>query len=903
MASWKRLFHLGGVDDVVDWEIGHHLEERADELVAERGLERADALREARRAFGDLESVRNAMRSESRGRVRRLRVSGALRGIGQDVRLAARRLRMRPGFALVAVLVLGLGIGANAAVFSVLEAALLQPPPYPEPDRLVMIDLVNPNGDASGPMPWSYPKFDLVRRALRTVEPVAGYSPSMLTLTGAGDARRLEIEYVSPSYFPLLGIDALRGRIFGAGEERIGDAGVVLLGESLWRASFGADPLIIGRAVTLDGAALEVIGIIPSRFRGLSGSAEAWVPFAGIATIRGARRLELSSAHWLYAVGRLRAGTTMEHARADAAQAAATMREAFPTRGDWDPREIGMEPLARARVNPVTRLAVVAVSLGAGLLLFIACANVSALLLVRASGRQGELALRGALGASRWRLVRESLVESLALALAGGALGLALAFAGQRAIGIAVGHALDTSGSRDLQFLDPSALSVDGSVMLAGVAAALILGVAFGLVPAIAAARSRLTGALAGAGRGVVREGRSRPAFARTVLVSAQLALTLVLLSGAALMAASFARLSGLDPGFAERDVLALTFDRGARHEAAALLVFEQAMLERVAALPGVRSAAVAPCAPLTSPCEIVAVQGIDGTALPPQTESARAIAYAVSDRYFPTLGIAVLAGRSFAPEDGPSATPTLVISESAARRWFPGESALGRRMSISHELTQAQPAVIIGVVADVQYDALEAPIVPTVYLSRRQSPSPQGTLLVRTAGDPLALLDAVRREVSALDRNAPFYGATTLGALERAAAGRTRVVLLLLATFAALGLLLSATGLYGIVSYAVVTRTQEMGVRIALGASAREVMRLVLRVPLLAVSVGALAGVLGAVALTRYVRDLLFGVSATDPRVLGAAARALLLVALVAATVPARRALRVDPASALRAE
>ena len=903
MASWKRLFHLGGVDDVVDWEIKHHLEERADELQLEHGLDRRAALREARRAFGDLEGVRDAMRSESRGRMRRLQVMAGLRGLGQDVRLAARRLRMRPGFALVAILVLGLGIGANAAVFSVLEAALLQRPPYPEPDRLVMIDLVSPTGEGGGPIPWSYPKFDHVRAALRTVDSVAGYSPSMLTLTGAGDARRLGIEYVSPAYFPLLGIDALRGRVFGSGEERIGEAGVVLLGESLWRGSFGADPGIIGRTVTLDGAALEVIGVVPSRFRGLSGSADAWVPFAGIATIRGARRLQLPSAHWLYAVGRLRPGATLEHARADASQAAAALREAFPPRGDWDPREIGLEPLASARVNPVTRLAVAAVSLGAGLLLLIACANISALLLVRASARRGELALRGALGASRWRLIRESLVESLMLALAGAVLGLALAWAGQRAIGVAVGRALDTSGSRSLQFLDPAALSIDGSVILAGVAAAVVMGLAFGLVPGIAAARSRLTGALMGVGRSAVRERSTRIGLVRTALVGGQLALTLVLLSGAALMAASFARLSGLQPGFAERNVLALRLDRGARHGEASMRAFEQAMLERVAALPGVRSVAVGPCPPLTSPCEIVAVQGIDGAELPRGTEDAQAIAYAISDDYFRTLGIAMKAGRSFAPEDGPSALPAIVISERAAQRWFPGGSALGRRMTISHELTEAQPAVIIGVVADVQYDALEAPIVPTVYLSRHQAPASYGTLFVGTSGDPLHLLDAVRREVSALDRDAPLYGATTLAAIERAATGRTRVVLLLLATFAALGLLLSATGLYGIVSYAVLARAREMGVRIALGASAREVLRLVLRAPLLVAAAGAAAGMLAAMGLTRYVRELLFGVSATDPRVLGAAALALMLVALAAAAVPARRVLRVDPASALRSE
>ena len=903
MSKWKRLFHLGGTDDVVEWEIDHHLEERADELMATRGLDRAEALREARRAFGDLSSVREEMRSESRSRARRVGLANAARGMTQDVRLAVRRLRARPVFALVAILVLGLGIGANAAVFSVLEAALLQRPPYPEPERLVMIDLISPTGEVGSPMPWSYPKFDLMRGEVRAFDPVAGYSPGMLTLTGAGEARRLGVEYVSPSYFELLGIDALRGRLFGAGEERIGDAGVVLIGEGLWRSSFGADPAVIGRTVTLDGARLAVAGVVPSRFRGLSGSAELWVPFAGIATLRGPRRLQLPSAHWLYAVGRLRPEITVAQARTDATMAAAAMRESFPSRGDWDPREIGIEPLIDARVNPVTRLAVGAVAIGAALLLLIACANISGLMLVRASARRGELAVRGALGASRWRLVRESLVESLLLALAGCALGIVLAVVGQRLVAGAVRHALDTEGSRALQYLDPGALAVDGSVILAGVVAALAMGLMFGLVPAIAAARTRLTGALHGAGRGAVGSMSRRAGVGRILLVGGQLALTLVLLSGTALLAASFARLSAVTIGFTNGDVVALSFDRGTRQTPEASRDFELALLDRLASLPGVRSAAVAPCAPLTRPCEIAGVRSIDGTAVGTDAEHGSTIAYAISDDYFETLGIPLRYGRAFTSEHGPSAPPVVVLSETAALAWFPGRSALGHRIAVTHTLSEEQDAVVIGVVADVQYDALEAPMMPAVYMSRRQAPAPSGTLFIDAGGNPGPLIDAIREEIARADPDAPLYGITTLSSLERAATGRTRAVLMLLGAFAALGLVLSVTGLYGIVSYAVLARSREMGVRIALGATARDVMRLVMRVPVTIAAVGALAGIVAAVALTRHVRALLFGVSATDPRILGAAALAMMLVALAAALVPARRALRVDPAQALRSE
>ena len=914
MPRWKRLFHLRGVDDQIEWEIRHHLAERVDQLMA-GGLTRQAAEREAGRAFGDLARVRAAMRAETRGRVQRVRVRLGLRGLAQDIRQAGRRLRTRPGFAFVAILILGLGIGANTAIFTVVEAALLKRPPYPEPERLVVVDLLaDPDADESTVagtidigrlrrMPWSYPKFDHARTSFRALQHVAGFWPSTLTLTGSGRARRIGAEFVSPSYFELLGVRPIRGRTFGVAEEAATGAPVVLLAEAFWRASFGADPDLLGRTITLDGSAFEVVGVLPAAFRGLSGSADAWVPFGGITTSRGPRRLRLENAYWIHGVARLRPGVTLDAARQDAAAAAVTLLDAFPPTESWMPRAIGIEPLLDARVNPVTRLAILVVSLGAALLLLIACANVASLLLVRASARRTELAVRAALGAGRARLVRESLIETALLALAGGMLGIVLALAGQRLIATAVGYALDTSGTRQLQFLDPAALTVDGGVMAVGLVAALVTSLMFGLLPAVTAARSGIAAGLHGDGRGSVGRAPDRTGMARGMLVAGQLALTLVLLCGTGLMAASLARLSDVSVGFEHRDVLTVGIERGANTTPEQDAQFDRALLERLSSLPDVRAAAMGVCAPLTTLCELNGVRQVDDTPLPEDAENATVVAYAVSDDYFRTLGISLRAGSAFGPEHRRGGPPVVVISESTAERFFPGRSAIGGRIAITHSATEDSPAVVIGVVADVQYDDLEAPMMPAVYLSRRQAPSSYGTLFLRAAGDPLALLDAVRGEVASLAPDTPLTNIATLSELHGVATARTRTVLGLLAAFSVLGLVLSATGLYGVVSYAVVQRTREMGVRMALGASTGSVLRLVLRSPLVLTAAGACAGVLAALLLTRYVRELLFGVSAANPVVLVGAAVAMIVVGAVATWVPARRALRVDPARALRVE
>ncbi|MGH7461010.1 MAG: ABC transporter permease, partial [Longimicrobiales bacterium] len=484
MKPIRRLFHLRSLDDTVDWEIQHHLDERIDELVAQ-GMTRAQATREAERVFGNVRHWRGEMREESAARERRVKLGEWLDGLRYDVRMALRGLRKHAGLTAIGVLVLGLGIGANTAIFTALRAALLQGPPYPQADRLVLLDvlLTSPDNPVPDTMAWSYPKFAELRQHIRSVDPVAGFSTASATMAGTGSASRVTIEYVSPSYFDLLGVRPVAGALFEASQEPPAPGDVVLLSHALWQSAYGGDAGVVGKALRLDGATLRIAGVLPADFRGLSGSADVWVPLAGVATVRGPGRLQQPWAHWLQAVGRLQPGATLAQAQREAITLGRAIDAAFPAPRGNAKQGVSVVPLSAARVNPVARLAISAVSLGAFLLLLIACGNVGSLLLARASARRSDFAVRAALGAGRRRLVRESLIESLLLAGAGGALGLFLALAGQPIVSMAVRYALDTEGTRSLQFLDAGALSVNGGVLLAGIALALFTGLLFGLLP------------------------------------------------------------------------------------------------------------------------------------------------------------------------------------------------------------------------------------------------------------------------------------------------------------------------------------------------------------------------------------------------------------------------------------
>jgi putative ABC transport system permease protein len=855
------------------------------------------------RGAGRLALLRFALDGWFESRWERRRQGGAFGSVTGDFRHALRRLRRSPGFAVVAVLVLGLGVGANTALFSALRAVLLTGLPYPEADRLVIVDaLLERPGSPPDTLAWSWPKFEAVRESLSGIERAEGFFSRTSTLTGAGDATRIGIELVTPGYFDLLGIRAQHGRVFGEAAENRAEAGIALLTHGIWATRFGADPGVIGRTLVIDDAVLEIVGVLPPGFRGLSGSADMFVPVAAVPLMAGgARRLELPWSHWLRVVGRLERGVSVDQARVHVAGAGARLTEAFPHRSMPDAiQSVTVVPLDRARVNPTTRLAVAAVSAAGVLLLLIACGNVAGLMLARGRARRTDTAVRAALGAGRGRLIRESLAESVLLAGAAGALGIMLAVATQRWIGRAATHALDASGGRDLQFVDPRLLGVDAGVLGAGLGLVAAVVLLAGLLPAWLGARpdfdrglrsgARLHGSLHGDAAELGRAG----------LVVVQITLTVLLLAGTGLLAASFARLSSVDVGFTHRNVLALRYERGSASEGADH-AFEAMLLERLRGLPGVQAAAIGLCAPLAGVCEIRGLRRLDDREVP-ESESVPLLTYAVDDDYFGALGIPLRAGRVFDGRDATDNAPVVVINEAAARL-FAGESPIGHRIGITHELTSERPAEIVGVVADVPYGTLEGGAIPAVYLSRRQAPSAYGTIFLRVATEPTSLVDAVRAAVAHVDPTLPLYDITTLEELEAVATARTRVVLWLLAVFAVTGLLLSAVGLYGIVAYAVAGRTREMGVRLALGASAANVVRIVLTPAVRLVIVGTVLGIAAALALTRFLGVLLYGITPSDPRVLGAAAVVLLVVAATAAAWPAMRATRVDPAVALRGE
>lgn len=872
-------------------------------------LRRADWLAEwegelwalRRGGAGRLSLFRFAVAGLGEARWEKRMEEGTMSGMAQDVRLAMRGLGRTPGFALLVILMLALGIGANTSLFSALKATLPTSSPYPGADRLVTVDLLfqKVGGAPADTAPWSYPKFGVARQSLTLVDPIAGYASQTGTLTGEGGASRIGVEYVTPAYLGLLGVRPVAGRGFDATEETPNPALVALLSHNLWQSRFGGDPATVGQTLRLDGATLDIVGILPAGFKGASGAADLWVPMAATATIQGAWRLRGPFAHWFHAIGRLAPGVRLADAQAQATPVGAAIEAAFPdpsSKGEIAGQGVALVPFLSARVNPLARVAVVAVSVGAVLLLLIASANVASLLLARSSGRRSDLAVRAALGAGRGRLIRESLVESLLLASSGGALGIAFAWAGQKLVSTGVRNALETAGTRGLQYIDPAMLRMDGSVLVVGVLLAIVTGLLAGLVPARLASKPDLTHDLRAASGSVGR--RAATLEGRGLLVAGQLALTLVLLAGAGLMAASLDGLSRIDAGFANTGVLSLRFERSRSASEAQNLVFESQLKERIAALPGVEAVAIAPCAPLTVRCEVAGVRQVDDRA---QEGFGGVLTYEVSTEYYTTLGIRVVEGRTFDETDRKDAPPVAVINETAARTLFGTPSAVGHTIAVTRSITDGRMARVIGVVADVRYAELEEAAMPAVYFSRSQSVQGYGTLFVKTKGDPYEQVGAVRSVAMSLDPELPLYDVASLADVRGRQVARTRVLLALLVAFAATGLLLSAVGLYGIVALSVSRRTREMGLRLVLGAPG--VTALVMRRPVLLAGAGVGLGLLAAVATTRFVRGLLFGVSPSDPRVLGIAAAGLLGIAALAAWIPARRVNRIDPATALRSD
>jgi len=809
----------------------------------------------------------------------------------QDLRHGARLLLNKPGFTLIAVVTLGLGIGAVVAIFSVVDAVLLRPLPYKEPERIALVKQHMPKlglyfGGVSAPEMLDYIAGN------ETFAEMAGYGIINLNLTGEREPRRIEVARVSPSLFPLLGVTPLLGRGFSTEENEVGKNRVVALSEGLWRRHFGADPNIVGRVVKLDEAPYMVVGVMPARLRfpptgdAFANAVELWTPLALTDDEKQARRRD-SNFHLL---GRLKPGVELEQAQANMAAVAARVERQYPDIYQGSTRiaatAVGLTAAATQKIRRIVLMLFGAV----GLVLLIACANIANLQLARAAARRKEITIRSALGASGWRIARQALTESLLLALIGGVVGLLLAV---WALDLIVKFGPENVPRLSEVRLDPRAL---GFTLLTS----LLTGVLFGLAPALQSARVSLAEALNDSGRASGAGGRES-ARLRNALVILETALAVVLLVGAGLLINSFVRLLRTPPGFNPEGVLiARTTLPAARYPEAerGKAVYRQA-LERIATLPGVQAVAVASTLPLTSDWQI-------GVRIEGGGESEYYMPYGswVSNDHFRAMEIPLKSGRAFTDEDRADTTPVVVINETMARRSWPGQDAIGKRIRWGGWNPQGW-LTIVGVVADVKFSALEAESPPTVYMPVFQVPRIRrdAIFIARTTADPASLAAAMRREIGAVDPDLPIYDVRTMNQVISESVAQRRFTMWLLAIFAIAALGLAALGLYGVLSYAVTQRTREIGIRMALGGRRLDVLKLVVGQGMSLALAGALAGLIASFALTRLMKGLLFGVSASDPLTFTAVALLLTMVALVACWIPARRATKVDPMVALRCE
>jgi putative ABC transport system permease protein len=806
----------------------------------------------------------------------------------QDVRYAGRMLAKRPAFSAVAILTLALGIGANAAIFSVVNAVLLRPLPFDEPDRLVAVWTPVPKRSfRRGPS--SYPDFVDYRDQSASFASLSALRPRGYTLAAEGAPERVEGARVSWSLFATLGVAPQLGRSFSAEEDRLGGPRVAILSHGLWQRRFGADPGIVGRAVSFDGEPHTVVGVLPDGFRldFQVADAEIYTPIA----LDGKDSIEERGMHYLGIVGRLKGGVLAAQAQAELAALAERLAQAYPDSNTG--RTVAVVPLHEEIVGDARRGLLVL--LGAvALVLLVSSANVANLLLARATEREREVAVRSALGAGRRRLGRQFLTESLLLALAGGVLGLCLASWGVGAL--AAQAPADLPRAADIQ--------LDLGVLGFTFAVSILTGLLFGMVPAWRSARTPLTLALNEGGRG---SGGPRRQRARSVLIVAEVAISMVLLVGAGLLLRSLDRILHVDPGFDPEGVLtaSIRLPESKYATAQSYAALYERLVARVAALPGVQAAGIATPLPVNNDVWGTSFVRLDRPE-PAPGERISAHYKSVTPGYFAALRIPLRAGRLLDDRDRRGAARAILVSQALARRAFPDEDPLGKqvRFGVSVDDTDDGAAwEIVGVVADTVVNRLEDEPQPAFYVSAWHQPIEGTSLVVRSAGDPRSLAEALRREVQALDPELPVHRIRTMSELVSASVAQRRFQALLLAAFAAVGLALAAIGLYGVMAFSVSQRTREIGIRMALGAQGRGVLRLVIGQGLALVIVGVALGLAAALAFSRVLAGLLFRVSATDPAIFAIVPALLLLTALVASYPPARRATRVDPLTALRCE
>ena len=902
--EFRRAFRLPlgkrAVKGDVAAELDFHIQGRIEELMA-AGLGRAEAEREARARFGDLPRIGAELERIDREIVRRRSLADWFEGWRRDLRQAFRSLRRTPGFTAVAVLTLGLGIGANTAIFSVVDGVLLRPAPFAQMDRLVMVWQTDRK---SGTLrePASLPDYFDLQRESRRLDRLAGFVPAEVTLTpDDGEPSRIATLAVTHELLPMLGITPLVGRGFSPEEDRPGAPRVVLIGEELWERLFLRDPAVTGMTLRLNDVPHAVIGVLPASAdfgtlqilgaaaygrgfadRGGRARVDLWLP------LRPNPTPQSRGTHPLLMVGRLGAGVALEPAQEELTRLATDLERTYPESNDG--RGIFLESLTQVVFGPV-RPALLVLLGAVALVLLVACANVANLLLARATTRMREVTVRAALGASTRRLAAQFFAESALLTGAGMILGLGLAVAGLRTL----------MGLAPSDIPRVGAVGIDGRVLGVTMAIAAGVGLLFGVLPMLQLRGGTIQSLLQGE-RGNSAGKRHRRL--RSALVMAELALAVMLMAGAGLLIRSFWRLNQVDPGFAAERVLKAEFELPRSRYPQDYSVFPRwvearrfadELRRRVSALPGVVSVAIAGSHPLDAGfTSSIVVPGREAEAADWAEPSIRR----VDAEYFRTVGGTLIAGRFFGASDDVEAAPVLLINAAAAGQYFPGTNPLGQRIRL-----WGAERMVVGVVGNERIHGLVAATPPAVYLPVSQAPVTGGSLLVRVRGEPTELAPAVRATVRELDPGLPLFGVEPLRETLSNSLGQRRFTMVVLAAFAAVSLLLAIIGVHGVLSYTVAQRTREIGIRMALGADQGNVRTLVVGQGAMLAGAGLAIGLLGAFALTRVLSTLLYGVGATDPVTFGTVALLLGGVALLASYYPARRATRVSPVEALREE
>src|SRR3984957_3058575 len=846
------------------------------------------------------ENIRRGMMPEEAARAARIRLGGdtqlketnrELRGLPfveivmQDFRFAFRMLRKNPGFSSIAVLTLALGIGANTAIFSVVYAVLLKPLPYADPDQLFTV-FQQEIKDANKKTGFSFANFRDFREQNEIFSDLSGVQGHQLTLTGHGEAYNIDTSVVTPDLFTTFRVQPILGRAFIPDDGKSGAAPVVILSDNLWRGSFGSDPNVIGSSITLDKRSFTIIGVMPATFRfpQVQQSRQLWIPVVDDPLFGG--WIEQRGGHWLRITGRVKPGVNLVQAQSQFDAISQRLAKQFPE--DNDGWTIRMIPLRDFLVGEVkTPLLVL---LGAvGLVLLIACANIANLLLARATSRSREISVRATLGAGRSRLVRQLLSETLVLSVIGGLAGVALAYYSIRVLAT---------------FLPPEltrihSINIDYAVLGFALALSIFASCAVGLVPAFLVARSDLQSTLREGGRSGESSASRR---ARNILASAEIALALVLLVAAGLLLRSFSKLTEVSPGFQVEHVVKaeVSLPRAQYSTPQQWFAFSDSLLTRLQSEPGMEKSALAIPLPITDGFVNIAFD-IENRPAPSAADARIADYVAVTPTYFHVMNIPLIAGRTFEPRDNMSAPPVAVVTQSFVRAYFPSENPIGQPNTFGFPPDPGISREIIGIVGDVHDVSLGKDPGPMMYAAYAQSPFPGACIAVQSTLAPGAVISSIRDSVAALDKDLPVTDIATMTEVLHDSTAQPRFRTTLIAIFAAIALILAATGIFGVISYSVQCRTNEIGIRVALGASAVSILNMVLSETLILAAIGLAVGLPVALASSHVLGHLLFGVSPTDPTTLIVVSLTLALVAAAAGYVPARRATQVDPLIALR--